>query len=116
MSLRWICLCALVILAVSDLIGSHGVDIPPSLTPGQRHTIEHFVSNLIACRQIPGFAITAVTSSEVLLRQGYGFADLENEVRVNEDTLFPIGSCSKAFTSALLSILMSEQGQGHSPQ
>lgn len=37
---------------------------------------------------------------EVLFLGGYGFADTEKKIRANEDTIYCIASCTKAFTSA----------------
>ena len=54
----------------------------------------------------PGMAVAIVTPDEVVLR-GYGYADREEGAAVDPDTLFELGSMSKAFTG--LAILLLEQ-------
>ena len=56
--------------------------------------------------QTPGMAAAVVTSDGVLLKS-YGLADREAERPVTDDTLFELGSMSKAFTG--LGILLLEQ-------
>ena len=42
-----------------------------------------------------------------MLERGYGWADKEAGIRAGKDTLFPIASLSKALTSTLLAMLLS---------
>lgn len=39
------------------------------------------------------------------MQRGIGFRDLKNRLKVDSNTLFPIGSTTKAFTASLLGIL-----------
>lgn len=55
-----------------------------------------------------GFAITVIKEDSVVYSNGFGYRDLKNRLPVNENTLFPIGSCTKAFTSSLLGLLNSK--------
>jgi CubicO group peptidase (beta-lactamase class C family) len=48
---------------------------------------------------IPGLAFVAVLGDRVIVRQSLGQRDLERKLPVTADTLFPIGSCTKAFTA-----------------
>ena len=56
----------------------------------------------------PGIAIGVVIDNEIVLAKGYGYRDLERKRPVTADTLFAIGSTSKAFTAAVLGTLVSE--------
>ena len=56
----------------------------------------------------PGFAIAIVHKDQIVYAKGFGYRDLENQVPVTENTLFAIGSSSKAFTSAVLGVLQKE--------
>lgn len=58
----------------------------------------------------PGFSIAVVKGDEVIYAKGFGYSDLENKVKVDENTLFAIGSTTKAFTTGLLGILEEEKG------
>lgn len=57
-----------------------------------------------------GFAVAVVEKNKVVYAKGFGYRDYEKKLPVTPNTLFAIGSCSKAFTSSLLGIL-SEQGK-----
>ena len=51
-------------------------------------------------QRIPGVGLAVVKKGRVLLAKGYGFADLENQIRVTPETMFESGSLGKQFTSA----------------
>ncbi|HEX5154258.1 MAG TPA: serine hydrolase [Parafilimonas sp.] len=52
-----------------------------------------------------GFAVAVVEKNKVVYAKGFGYRDYENKIPVTPNTLFAIGSCSKAFTSSLLGML-----------
>jgi CubicO group peptidase (beta-lactamase class C family) len=56
----------------------------------------------------PGFAVAVVEKNKIIYAKGFGYNDFEKKIPVTPNTLFAIGSCSKAFTSALLGQLRSE--------
>jgi CubicO group peptidase (beta-lactamase class C family) len=56
-----------------------------------------------------GVSVAVVERNNVLLAQGYGYKDLENKRSVTPQTLFQIGSSSKAFTTTLMGMLMDEK-------
>lgn len=60
--------------------------------------------------QTVGFSVAIVRGNEVIYAKGFGYSDLELKIKADENTLFPIGSTSKAFTTALLGILEAEKG------
>ena len=70
--------------------------------------IEEFVSTVMSCRQIPGLSLAVVQGGEIRMSRGYGFADVEQDLPANGDTPFCVGSCSKAFTTTLLGILLED--------
>jgi CubicO group peptidase (beta-lactamase class C family) len=55
-----------------------------------------------------GFAVAVVEKDKIIYSKGFGYRDYENKVPVTPNTLFAIGSSSKAFTSGLLGILREE--------
>ena len=59
--------------------------------------------------QTVGFSVAIVQGRKVIYAKGFGYKDLENKLKVDENTLFAIGSSSKAFTTALLGILEDEK-------
>ncbi|MFH1060958.1 MAG: serine hydrolase domain-containing protein [Pseudomonadota bacterium] len=58
---------------------------------------------------IPGLALAAVDGGQVLVK-GYGLASLDTGRSVTPETLFEIGSCTKAFTGLALACLRAEAG------
>src|SRR5258708_28446555 len=58
--------------------------------------------------QIPGIAIGIVVDGKVVHAKGYGVRDLNSRIPVTENTLFAIGSCTKAFTAFALGQLVDE--------
>ena len=57
---------------------------------------------------VPGMAIAVVKNGKVVVAKGYGVRKLGDPARVNADTLFGIGSNTKAFTTAALAMLVDE--------
>jgi CubicO group peptidase (beta-lactamase class C family) len=58
--------------------------------------------------ELPGLAMAVVVDGEVVLSRGWGVRDLGTGEPVTEDTLFAIGSCTKAFTTMVLGTLVDE--------
>jgi CubicO group peptidase (beta-lactamase class C family) len=56
-------------------------------------------------RQAVGFAVAVVSKDKVIYSKGFGYRDNDKKLPVTPNTLFAIGSCSKAFTSSLVGIL-----------
>lgn len=56
----------------------------------------------------PGAAVLVVKDGKVLLRRGYGMANLEHQVPVTPSTIFDIASVSKQFTGMAISMLVEE--------
>ncbi|HRP61931.1 MAG TPA: serine hydrolase [Phycisphaerales bacterium] len=57
---------------------------------------------------VPGIAIAVVKDDKVVLARGLGMRDLENAVAADEHTIFAVGSTTKAFTAALIAMLVDE--------
>jgi CubicO group peptidase (beta-lactamase class C family) len=58
--------------------------------------------------EVPGMAIAIVKGKEVVYAKGFGYRDVEKQLPVTADTLFAIGSSSKAFTTFVLGTLVDE--------
>lgn len=57
---------------------------------------------------VPGFAVAIVKDDEVILSRGFGRRDIENNLPVTDETLFAIGSTTKAMTATLIGMLIDE--------
>jgi len=71
----------------------------------QTSPIDKLVRDAVAAWDVPGAAVVVVTRDRVVARNGYGRRELGRDQPVTEDTIFPLASCSKAFTSTLLAML-----------
>jgi len=56
-----------------------------------------YITNQMASNNIPGLAIALVDDQTVVWAQGFGYADREAGVAADPDTVFHVGSVSKAF-------------------
>ena len=54
--------------------------------------------------KIPGLAIAVIYDNQPILMKGYGLADIKSERPVTPETIFAVGSTTKAFTSALIAM------------
>ena len=57
---------------------------------------------------VPGLAIGIVQSNETIYAKGFGYRDIGKKLPVTTNTLFAIGSTTKAFTCTLIGILADE--------
>ncbi|XP_067660510.1 uncharacterized protein [Haliotis asinina] len=73
----------------------------------QASKVQMFVEEVMRCRRITGLTLAVVKGEETWTR-GFGQADIEQGVNVTKDTLFGIGSVTKAFTSTLLAMMIDE--------
>ncbi len=53
----------------------------------------------------PGAAVLVIKDGEVVFQRGYGYADLEDKVRIDADSSFRLGSVSKQFTTMAVTVL-----------
>ncbi len=72
---------------------------------------EHLALDAMQKWNLPGLAVAIVKDDKVVLAKGYGVKSAGGGA-VTADTLFQLGSNSKAFTSAAMAILVSEQKMG----
>lgn len=68
-------------------------------------SLENYITQGIKEWEIPGLSIAIVKNDKVILAKGYGVTRVGGSEPVNENTLFMIGSNTKAFTATALSIL-----------
>ena len=67
-----------------------------------------FVRQMMKHWKVPGCAIGIVKGGKVVMLQGFGQRDVKNKLPVTSKTLFAIGSCTKAFTTMAMGILVDE--------
>ena len=67
---------------------------------------DKFVNKIIKEWEVPGVAVAVVKDGKTVYARGFGFRDVSKKLPVTADTLFAIGSCSKAFTATALGIMV----------
>jgi CubicO group peptidase (beta-lactamase class C family) len=70
---------------------------------------EKFAASIMKDWKAPGAAVAVVKDGKVIYTKGFGFRDVANKKGVTENTLFAIGSCTKAFTGAALAVLVDDE-------
>lgn len=70
-----------------------------------RRIVQRFMKNY----KIPGLSVTIGKSGEVIWSEGFGLADIEQNILVTTTTRFRIGSVSKIVTSAAVGRLLDQQ-------
>ena len=71
-------------------------------------SVERFVVEQLAAWEVPGCAVAAVRDGRVELIGGWGLRDREAGLPVTPNTLFAIGSVTKAFTATTVGALVDE--------
>jgi CubicO group peptidase (beta-lactamase class C family) len=70
--------------------------------------IDVFIESALTAWDVPGIAVGVVAGGEVVLARGFGHRDVAGKLPMTADTLLPIGSATKAFTTFVLGTLVDE--------
>src|SRR5689334_17019518 len=82
--------------------------LPDAMT--QLRGLDDFVSTVMRDWRVRGLAMAIIKENEIIYAQGFGQRDEAQDLPVTSQTLFPIASCTKAFTTAAMSKL-ADQGK-----
>lgn len=89
----------LVLLSSVCLLGQ---STPPS-------DLDQYIARALKTFDVPGLSVAIVKDGKVVLAKGHGVRKLGESTRVDEYTMFGIGSNTKAFTTAALASLVDEK-------
>jgi len=67
-----------------------------------------FVEEKRQAWKVPGIAVAVIKDNEVIFSQGFGYRDVDAKLPVTPETIFAIGSSSKAFTAASIAIAVDD--------
>jgi CubicO group peptidase (beta-lactamase class C family) len=90
------------------IVGLGLVGAAPSGPPLEAREVDSLAEDALRAWDVPGLALVIVTPERTLWLKGYGRRDLAAQTPVTPDTVFPLASCSKAFTAALAASLVDE--------
>jgi CubicO group peptidase (beta-lactamase class C family) len=75
---------------------------------GPSAAIDKAAAAAVTSGETPGLQVAVFKDGKAVLVKGYGSANLEQAVRVSNDSIFRVGSVTKQFTAAALLLLMEE--------
>src|ERR1035437_5672489 len=70
--------------------------------------LDAYITRAMKTFEVPGLAVAVVKGGKVVFAKGYGVRKLGDPTPVDENTLFGIGSNTKAFTAATIASLVDE--------
>jgi CubicO group peptidase (beta-lactamase class C family) len=99
---------------------ANGLAGPPGAEAGKRaarptvdaRALAAVVQQALRAWNVPGVAVAVVRGDEVVYLKGHGVREVGKKGPVTPDTLFPIASCTKAFTTTAVAILVDEGKMG----
>ncbi|HYK56818.1 MAG TPA: serine hydrolase domain-containing protein, partial [Flavisolibacter sp.] len=74
-----------------------------------KDSLDSYVQKALQDWKIPGVAVCVVKDGKVVVMKGYGVKEAGTDNKVDSNTLFMIGSNTKAFTGTALAILEAEK-------
>jgi len=87
-------------------ISTVGASTPPSRWAGAVEQSRQSVRADVAQMNLPGLSVAVAAGGDLVWAEGFGWADVENQVKVSPDTRFYIGTASKMLTSAAVGMLV----------
>ena len=79
-----------------------------SAQPTRLTSLDAYIQNGLDSWELPGLALGIIKDGEIILAKGYGVQKAGDSHSVNPETLFAIGSNTKAFTATGLGMLMAD--------
>ncbi len=79
-----------------------------SQTDKRLKNIDKELNKILEATNAAGFAVAVVEGDKIVYAKGFGYRDVENKIPADANTLFAIGSSTKAFTSAVLGQLRAD--------
>lgn len=76
--------------------------------PDKTRELDAYVAKAVAAWKVPGLAIAVVKDGQIVFAKGYGVREVGKPAPVDTQTLFAIGSTTKAMTSASIGMLVDE--------
>jgi CubicO group peptidase (beta-lactamase class C family) len=101
-------LCALALSALFFLNLATAQSAPDKLTPAQLQTIRALIDKTMEAHKVPGATFAIGLNGQIAWSEGFGFADVENQVKASPDTAYRTASIGKAMT-ATAALQLAEQ-------
>lgn len=101
----------IVIMNLSEAYFPAAANADQSFASRLEHTVDAVVIETMATDHIPGAAVVVTMEDRIILKKGYGHADIERGIPVDPDrTVMPLGSLTKSMTATAI-MRLKEQNQ-----
>ncbi|MFW9851733.1 MAG: serine hydrolase [Candidatus Thorarchaeota archaeon] len=70
--------------------------------------LDQYLEEAIIKRAVPALGISIVFDDEIIYAKGFGFRDIKKKIKTTENTIFPIGSTTKSFTTTAIALLIQD--------
>ena len=80
----------------------------PRAAPAPLAGVERYIERALAAWEVPGVAVAVVKDDAVVWTRGFGVRKVGAAERVDDRTIFAIGSATKAFTAATVALMVDE--------
>ena len=70
--------------------------------------MDEFLPHLLEQWETPGISVVILKDNNVVYAEGFGYRDVKNHLEMTANTIQPIASCTKAFTSTAIAMLVDE--------
>lgn len=97
-------LCKVLLTVIISSINLIAQQVPSFISD----SLDNYVNRALENWKIPGAAVLVVKDGDIHVSRGYGVKEFGTKEEVDENTLFMIGSNTKAFTGTLLALLEHE--------
>ena len=97
-------------LVATALIVGAVIALRPAATAkrSDESIIDSIMQDALRAWHVPGAALAVVRDDRVIYLKGFGARELGKPEPVTPDTVFPLASCTKAFTTAAMAMLVDE--------
>lgn len=100
----------LLVFLVCSISVSFAQNIIADNTPQTLEDLQDSIQKVLIETNTNGASVVLLSGDSVILLKGFGKADVENNINVNENTLFRLGSVSKLFVSLAI-LKLQEEGR-----
>jgi CubicO group peptidase (beta-lactamase class C family) len=95
-------------LALFTTLNAQAQKKQPSVADTRLQGLDDELQKVLTDWKAAGFALAVIEKDKIVYAKGFGVKDIKTKEPVTENTLFAIGSCTKAFTATLVGMLAAE--------
>jgi CubicO group peptidase (beta-lactamase class C family) len=70
--------------------------------------LDEFLPPLLEPWKTPGIGVVILKDNNIIYAEGFGYRDIKNHFEMTANTIHPIASCTKSFTSTAIAMLVDE--------